>query len=132
MSEFEIASLFNELLATVLAVLETFMAALFAMLATAYFVAPRLTRAMSATVVGLFTIFSTLVIFLAVAASRRVAGFGAPLDEMASQIGADLSWLFFVPAAVPVIPAAVVTILITAYVATLLFFFQARREMSIR
>ena len=132
MSEFEIASLFNELLSTVLAVLETFMAALFAMLATAYFVAPRLTRVMSATVVGLFTLFSTLVIFLAFAASRRVAGFGAQLDEMASQTGSDLSWLFFVPAAVPVVPAAVVIVLITAYGATLLFFFQARREISVR
>jgi len=131
MTEFEIASLFNELLATVLALLETFMAALFAMLATAYFVAPRLTRAMSATIIGLFTLFSAFVIFLAFAASRRVAGFGAQLDEMANQLGADLSWLFFMPAAVPVVPTAVVAILVTAYVATLVFFVQARRQMRV-
>ncbi len=107
------------------------MAALFAMLATAYFVAPKLTRAMSATVVGLFTLFSALVIFLTFAATRRVAEFGGQLNEMASQIGSDLSWLFFVPAAVPILPAAVAIILITAYVAGLLFFFHARREFRV-
>ena len=131
MTGFEIAILFNELLTTVVALLETFMAALFAMLATAYFVAPKLTRAMSAIVVGLFTLFSALVIFLTFAATRRVAEFGGQLNEMASQIGSDLSWLFFVPAAVPILPAAVAIMLITAYVAGLLFFFHARREFRV-
>ena len=73
MTEYEVASLFNELFTAMLTAVETFMAALFAMLATAYFVAPKLTRIMSATIIGLFTLFSVEFIFFAFAASRRVA-----------------------------------------------------------
>ena len=128
MTVYEIASLLNELLTTLLAVVETFMAALFAMLATAYFVAPRLTRTMSATIIGLFTLFSTLTIFFAFAASRRVATFGVQLDEMGAEMGADLSWIFFVPTAAPIVPATIAIILIVAYAAAISFFLQARRQ----
>ncbi len=127
MTEYEVASLFNELFTAMLTAVETFMAALFAMLATAYFVAPKLTRIMSATIIGLFTLFSVEFIFFAFAASRRVAGFGSQLDSLVSPSGSDLSWLYFVPAVAPIVPAVVATILLAAYVAALIFFLQARR-----
>jgi len=127
MTEYELASLFNELLTTLLSVMETFMAVLFAMLVAAYFAAPKLTRTMSATLIGLFTLFSAVVIFFAVAQSRRVAGAGVRLDGMASQIDSNVTWFYFVPAAAPIIPLAVATVLIAAYVATLIFFLHARR-----
>ena len=127
MTEYEVASLFNELFTAMLTAVETFMAALFAMLATAYFVASKLTRIMSATIIGLFTLFSVEFIFFAFAASRRVAGFGSQLESLVSPSGSDLSWLYFVPAVAPIVPAVVAAILLAAYVAALIFFLQARR-----
>ncbi len=126
MTAYELVSLFNESFTAMLSAVETFMAGLFALLLTAYFAAPKLTRSMSTTIVGLFTAFSVLMIFFAFAASRRVAGMILELDRAVSE-GADLSWVYMVPAMAPIVPAMVLVILTSAYVATLIFFFQARR-----
>ena len=127
MSESEVVSLFNELFSSVLGAIETFMAALFAMLVTAYFAGPKLTRSMSITIVGLFTGFSALAIFMAVAASRRVAGMILEFDRFTDQ-GLDLSWIYVLPTTARIVPSAFAGLLIAAYCATLIFFFQSRRR----
>ena len=126
MSEYEVATLFNELFNSVLNAIETFMAALFAMLVTAHFVGTKLRRGMSVTIVGLFTVFSALTIFLAFAVSRRIAGLILRFDEFFAQ-GLDLSWMYIVPGAAYVVPPVLLFLLVAAYAATLIFFLQARR-----
>jgi hypothetical protein len=126
MSEYEVAILFNELFNSVLNAIETFMAALFAMLVTAHFVGARLNRGMSGTIIGLFTVFSALTIFLAFAVSRRIAGLILRFDDFLTE-GLDLSWMYIVPGAAYVVPPLLLFLLATAYGATLVFFIQARR-----
>ena len=127
MSEYEVATLFNELFNSTLNAVETFMAALFAMLVTAHFVGAKLTRGMSITIIGLFTTFSALTIFLAFAVSRRIAGLILRFDYFSTQ-GLDLSWMYIVPGAAYVVPPMLLVMLIAAYGATLIFFIQARRQ----
>ncbi len=127
MSEYEVATLLNELFNSVLNSIETFMTALFAMLITGYLVGPKLTRGMTITVVGLFTGFSALAIFMTAAASRRVAGIILEFDRLAAE-GLDLSWIFVLPVTARIVPGAFTSLLVAAYLATLLFFFHSRRR----
>jgi hypothetical protein len=126
MTDFEIVSLFNDLLNTSFARLQDFMAGLFAMLVTAWLAANQLSRRMAILVVTLYSIFAVVTIVPALATILRFALAGDLVREAAGQPGSVLGSLFPVlPSAALIMPIMTI-LLVGAYAGGLLFFFQAR------
>lgn len=129
MSEFEIVSLFNELLNTCMSRLNDFILGLFAMLVTAYLAARELTRLMAGLVVTLYTVFSIVTITPTVASCNRFALFSDVVREAASVPGSLLPGIFASTLPSPqLVTPTMALLLVLAYLGGLVFFFQARRR----
>ena len=128
MTEFELIYLFNEFLNTAFARLNDFMVGLFAMLAAGYFVAAKLSRAMTWLLAGLYTVFSIATIVPAIAAMDRMILASQQVRLAASQSGSDLSALISImPTRSIVIPVTTI-LLLAAYTGAIVFFFEARKN----
>jgi hypothetical protein len=131
MSDFELIFLFNEFFNTTYARLNDFLVGLFAMLAASYFVAAKLTRTMAWLVAGLYTLFSMATIVPTIAATDRLVLASQQVALAASQPGSDLAALISIlPNRTFVVPTMII-LLITAYAGTMIFFFQARKDVDV-
>lgn len=130
MSDFELIFLFNESFNTTFARLNDFLVGLFAMLAASYFVAAKLSRAIAWLVAGLNTLFSMATIVPAIAATDRLVLANQQVAIAASQPGSDLAALISIlPNRTFVVPTMIL-LLMTAYAGTVIFFFQARKNVD--
>lgn len=128
MSDYEMLSLFNDLLNTAFARLNDFLVGLFALLVTGYMAARDLTQRMVNLVLILYTMFSIITIVPALATFNRFALAGALLEEAASRSGSVLPALFpFFPSQKLIMPMMSL-LLLGAFVGGFLFFFEARRR----
>ncbi len=128
MSDFELITLFNDLLNTSFARLQDFMAGLFALLITAWLAAHRLTRRMAILVVMIYSIFAVVTIVPALATTLRFALAGELIRAAAREPDSILGSLFpFLPDPALVMPVMTI-LLLGAYAGGLLFFLQARKR----
>lgn len=128
MSDYDLILLFNEFFNTTYARLNDFMTGLFAMLIAAYLVAPKLTRDMSALVVGLYVLFGLSTIVPALAATSRFVRTGAMLESAAAKPGSFLSEIVVSVPSGPIVMPVMGLLMLAAYFGALLFFFRARKE----
>lgn len=130
MSDYEIVSLFNDLLNTSFARVNDFMVGLFAVLVTGHLAARDLTRGMVRLVIGLYTIFSAATITPALATVNRFALAGDLVREAGQRPGSILPDLFTTLPSATIVTPTMAVLLIGAYAGGLAFFFQARRRVD--
>jgi hypothetical protein len=132
MTEYEMASLFNEYQNSAQTVLMNSFSIVSAFLITSYFAAHRLTRVMAAGVIALFSssiFFETLRMM---GQANSIAGLRAQIREFA-QAGKGLTWHGSASVSsspqwlVDVYPAIVVATALIIYCGTIYFFFHCRR-----
>ena len=128
MSDFEIVTLFNDLLNTCFARLNDFMVGLFAMLVTAWFAAHELNRRMVMLVISLYTVFCVATIVPTLATCNRFARAGALVRDAGEQPGSNLDHIFTTLPDPGVVNLTMIFLLIGAYSGGIMFFFQARRR----
>jgi hypothetical protein len=127
MTDFEIVTLFNDLLNTSFARLNDFMVGLFALLITAYAAGRELSSRMAGLVILLYTLFSIATIVAAIASTHRFALAAGLVRRAGARDGSELSTLFpMLPS--PEVVTPVMTLLLGAYVGGLSFFLLARRR----
>ena len=126
MTDFELVTLFNDLLNTSFARLQDFMAGLFAMLVTAWLAAHRLNRRMATLVVVLYSIFGIVTIVPALATTLRFAMAGDLVRKAAAQPDSVLGSLFLVLPSPALVMPVMTVLLLGAFAGGLLFFFEAR------
>lgn len=126
MTDFELVTLFNDLLNTSFARLQDFMAGLFAMLVTAWMAAHRLNRRMATLVVVLYSIFAVVTIVPALATTLRFAMAGDLVRKAAAQPDSVLGGLFLILPSPALVMPVMTILLLGAFAGGLLFFFEAR------
>jgi hypothetical protein len=128
MTEFDLLTLFNAFLDAMFGRLNDFMAGTFAMLIAAYFAGPRLSPKMAKLLVFLYTLFVVSTSVPVMMSTNRFVRAAEQLELMSSRPGSFINELFpFFPSA-PVVLPVMATLLVGAYLGTLLFFIQARKE----
>jgi hypothetical protein len=130
MTDYEIVTLFNELLNTSFARLNDFMVGLFALLVTAYFAGRQLSSRMAALLLALYTAFSLATITAAVASAHRFALAGDLVRAAAARPDSMLPQLFSMLPSPALVTPVMGLLLVGAYLGGLVFFFQARRGPS--
>jgi hypothetical protein len=128
MSDFELISLFNELFNTAYARLNDYLVGLFGMLVAAHFVAPKLNRMMAWLIASLYTIFSVATIFPAIVVTDRFTLAARQVKIAADRPGSILSEMFTILPSREIVTPVMTVLLVAAYVASMLYFFQARRR----
>lgn len=131
MSEFEFVYMINQIEDTMWSHIMNFISIMFAMLVTAYFIAARLTKAMTLALLSLFSLGAALFfgsavtsrrdhMTLAVAARKKFLDGGSELPSLNMFNASDLE--------IMAMNVLLAVILASAYVATLVFFVQARSQ----
>jgi hypothetical protein len=115
MSDYEIVSLFNDLLNTGFARLNDFMVGLFAVLVTAYMAARDLTRPMVGLVLALYTMFSIVTIVPTLVTFNRFALAADLVREAAKRPDSPLSGLFAILPAAALVTSVMAVLLVGAY-----------------
>ncbi len=128
MSDFEIVTLFNDLLNTSFARLSDFMVGLFALLITAYVAGRELSSRMAGLVILLYTLFSIATIVAAIASTHRFALAAGLVRRAGARDGSELSALFPMLPSPEVVTPVITLLLLGAYVGGLSFFLLARRR----
>ena len=128
MSEFELVTLYTEMSNASAEHFMKFTTGLFSMLVTAYFAGPKLTRAMAAVVVALFSMF-TLITGMSVAASLDRVSNLASVIRGARESNQELAWFAVPPHTLYVsFSVFVASVLVLSYLAALVFFFYTRHH----
>ena len=128
MTEFELISLFNELLDDAFSRLADFMAGTFAMLISAFFAGAKLSRNMARLVVFLYTLFAVATSIPMLMISYRFTKVAELLGDRAGETGSVIDHIFpILPSTWGVVPVMSV-IVIGAYAGTLAFFMQTRKR----
>jgi hypothetical protein len=130
MTDYEIVTLFNELLNTTFARLNDFMVGLFALLVTAYFAGRELPPRMASLLLALYTVFSVATITAAVASAQRFAMAGELIRQAGARPGSVLPQLFTMLPSPAVVTPVMILLLVGAYVGGLAFFYQARSRFD--
>ena len=130
MTEFELISLFNTFFDDTFSRLADFMTGTFAMLISAFFAGPKLSRNMARLLIFLYTLFSVATAVPTLAASYRFTKTAGLLREMAQSPDSLVSVIFpSLPSPYAVMPVMTL-ILVGAYVGTLAFFLQSRKGIA--
>ena len=127
MTNYELASFYHELFDTLFSVQEAYMAGLFGFVAVGYFIGPRLSRAMTQIVIGLFSLFATVSLAGIIGNVNRMH---AVLDQIA-EAGPTMEWFadsIPSPAYAGILGLLNMLLLIGGFLAALVFFVQARRR----
>lgn len=131
MTPYEKADLFATLVNNGTNAMMNYISVLFTFLLVAYFIAPNLNRVMASIVVGLFSLFSVLMI---VSTNRSLANAGALVDEIRKGVAAGETALAWHPVVSEPINLAgtaasyVSVLLVCSAIAAIVFFFQARKR----
>lgn len=128
MSDFEMITIFNESLNTVILIFTTFVSIVFGFL-VASTLAGRLTRLMTGIAVGLFTGASVCLVVLS---SRILIDVGNLANVIRTEVDAGtstLGWIGFAQGSGPIglIFQAIPLLMLASYVAALVFFFHQQR-----
>ncbi len=127
MSEYELISLFNEFFDDSFSRLADFMTGTFAMLVSAFFAGPRLSRNMAGLALFLYTLFAAATAVPTLAASFRFTQAAELLRIAGTEPGSLIPQIFpMLPSPVLVMPVMTL-ILLGAYVGTVVFFLQSRK-----
>lgn len=134
MTEYELASLFYQVVDVANASLANFLTITSAMLIVCYLAAAKLDRVSSVLVLTLFTVFSMGMINEIYSEYRDLVGIGQEIAQAAGDAGSNLKWHGFAlgnaDGAGEFIPRWVVTMSLLAYFGTLWFFFHMRRRRT--
>ena len=130
MTEYEMASLFAVLYQGVFTYLETFIAIMVSVLVAGYLAGPKLTRTMVVVIVGLFTMLTMVSAWNILGALNDGTNLALEIGKAKASAGSSLHWMFKdnPPEMFVYFMPALSTILITAYIGTLVFFFHARHH----
>lgn len=131
MSEYEIVSLFHEVITGVNASMTNFLTVLMAMLVVSYLVANRLDRPASLVVVVLYSIFMLGMINEIYSGYRDFAAIGREMARMGAEPGASIGWHPTVMnggAGLDALPFIILSIALSSFLASLWFFFHARKK----
>ena len=130
MSDYEMVNLFLDFYNHALGFFETFITALFAVLVTGYFVGPKLTRTMVVIIVGLFSLVTMVMTWHILSAYSDAARLGLEIVKSQGNPDSTIVWMFEgnLPTAFRYLTPAVAGIVMTGYVAALVFFFHARHH----
>jgi hypothetical protein len=130
MTEFELISLFNTFFDDTFSRLADFMTGTFAMLISAFFAGPKLSKYMARLLIFLYTLFSVATAVPTLAASYRFTQAAGLLREMAQSPDSVVGQIFpTLPSPYAVMPVMTL-ILVGAYVGTLAFFLQSRKGVA--
>jgi len=130
MTEYEAAHLFKELLEGMHNASINYVTVLFAFLVAGYMVAARLNKTMTGILVGLFSFFSLVMIFIANRTMASITGLVEQLRKASANGDTALDWhpVVYQPANYGEIIMTVYTVLLLiSYMAGLVFFFNCRR-----
>jgi len=130
MTDYEMVYLFQQFLDAGMSFLENFTATVFAVLVAGYLVGPKLTRTMVVIVIGLFTLLTIIQGFNIAGACTDAANLGLEIVKVRDNADSSLGWIFMGGSIelFPYFPLALLFLVITAYIATIVFFFQARHR----
>ena len=131
MTEFEFVYLLNELNNTMWTHIMNFTSIIFAMLVTAYFIGPKLTKVMTWTILSLFSLGAALfagstltarndIVALASASRKTLLADQSPVPSLNMFNASD--------AEIMAMDIGLHVMLALAYIATLVFFMQARKQ----
>ncbi len=131
MSEFEFIYMLNEIENSMWMAVMNFISIIFAMLVTAYFIAARLTRIMTWALLSLFSMAAGLfagsaltarldIVTLAYAARKTLLAAPSEIPSMAMFNASE--------AEIMLMNVALILIMGFAYIASMIFFFQARKQ----
>ena len=123
MSDFEIAVLTNEFLNSLQGRIDAYLAGLFAMLVTSYFVAAKLNRIMAGLVVSLFSLYCFILGYAAFTSIWRVTVLARNYVSTANEA---FPWILDLPGFNPTV--AIPILLFGAYGGAIWFFFYARKN----
>ena len=127
MTDYELASFYHELFNTLFSVQEAYMAGLFGFVAVGYFIGPKLNRAMTQIVIGLFTLFAVVSLAGIVGNVNRM---NAVLEQIADA-GPRMEWFAQSvpsPTSASILGLSNMLLLLGGFLAALIFFLQARRR----
>lgn len=130
MSDYEMINLFLDFYNHALGFFEMFITTLFAVLVTGYFVGPKLTRTMVVIIVGLFTMVTVVMASHVISAYSDAARLALEIVKSQGNPDSAMGWMFEgnLPESFGYLPITVAGIIVTGYVAALVFFFHARHH----
>ena len=130
MSEYEIVALFHDVITGVNASLTNFLTVLFAMLVASHLAARRLDRGAAFVALAVYSVFSLGMVNEIYSGYRDFAAIGMEMVRMGTQPGATIGWHPTVAnggAGLTALPQIIVGILLGSFIASIWFFFHARR-----
>lgn len=131
MNEFEFIYMMNELENTMSTHIMNFISIIFAMLVTAHFIGAKLNKIMAGAVVGLFSLGSALFCWAAITSRHDLLALARAAHISLQPDKAQVPSFFAFDApdiVITTVSAVLYVILASAYVATLIFFSQARKR----
>lgn len=130
MSEFEIVSLFHEVITGVNASMTNFLTVLFAMLVASYLAAHRLDRTSATVFLLIYSLFTLGMINEIYLGYRDFAAIGEEMVRVGQMPGSSIGWHPNVASGsqgMSLLPKIILVIMLGAYTASIWFFFRARR-----
>lgn len=130
MTNYELTYLFYEAVQTANGTITNYMTLVFGMLVTSYLAAHRLDKVMMTLALVIYSMFSLGFINEIFSAASDFARLGLFLAERGQDPSADLGWFGPVvdgAGGMHVIPWAILTMIVAAYLGSMAFFFRARK-----
>jgi len=131
MSEYEHAYMFTEILQTANASMANYMAIVFGMLVASYFAAHRIDRIMVCLGLGVYSVFCMGFINEISHIYHDFGRIGAKIQGLGQVDGTSLGWmgpaLMDTPLPMMLVPKIITVMVVAIYIASLLFFFRARK-----
>lgn len=130
MTDYEYASLFFSIMDAAQATFANFLAIVSGMIAVSYFFAQKLDRTLSGLLLLIYSLFALGFINELFSAYSDFARLGAVLAERGQVPGSGLGWMGPViagPGGLAAVPWIILAMTLASYVATLWFFFHARK-----
>ena len=131
MTDYEIVSLFHEVVTGVNASLANFLTVLLAMLVASHMAAHKLDRAAAGVVLAVYSTFSLGMVNEIHAGYRDFAAIGAEMVRIGGLPGSTIAWHPTVAnggAGLELLPRIIAVMLVGAWISSIWFFFHARRR----
>jgi ABC-type uncharacterized transport system permease subunit len=131
MTEFDFVYLLNELNNTMWTHIMNFTSIIFAMLVAAYFIAPKLNKVMTWTILSLFSLGAALFSGSAITSRQDLLALTTTARNtfQQDQIQVPSFYAFDAPdTVITIVSVLLYLVLASAYIATLVFFVQARKQ----
>lgn len=130
MSDYELVDLFASHYSAVYTFLETFIAVVVSVLIAGYLVGPKLTRTMVIVIIGLFTMLTMVSSWMILGAVNDGTATALEIVRVQGNPDSSLGFMFRgnPPEMFVFLAPVLATILVTAYIGTIVFFFHARHH----